>query len=280
MDKLEKQLNKLESVLKAIDADSEFITQQEFEDVCALLIAALETSADSFAAKITSSGNDAFYVKCQQELAALKTSLEAQIGSIERVSRKEIQKAIETAVRHIELQKGDKGEPGIQGEPGLPGEDGSPDTPDDIIKKINLSKLTISKERIDGLLDSLGQMISGAVGITTTFFFKNGTQVGRAKNINIIEGSNITASLYQTGDQMNISISSTGGTGGTAVDSEIPSGSGTSFTIAHTPVAGTLRVFRGGARQTNTVDYTFTGTTITLINALATGEVLAVDYLY
>ena len=35
--------------------------------------------------------------------------------------------------------------------------------------------------------------------------------------------------------------------GGTSVYGEVPSGSGTTFTLAHTPITGSVRLFRGGA---------------------------------
>jgi hypothetical protein len=68
----------------------------------------------------------------------------------------------------------------------------------------------------------------------------------------------------------------------TAVAEEVPvdSGDQTNFTIAHAPSSGTFRLYRGGARIQNTVDYTLSGTTITLAYALASGEVLICDYAY
>lgn len=71
---------------------------------------------------------------------------------------------------------------------------------------------------------------------------------------------------------------------GTAVYEEVPTDSGdhTNFTLAHAPITGTLRVYRGGNRQQNGVgkDYTYAGTALTLTNALSTGELLIVDYEY
>ncbi len=67
---------------------------------------------------------------------------------------------------------------------------------------------------------------------------------------------------------------------GTAVYEEIPTGSGTVFTLAHTPIAGTLRVYRGGARQRLGDDYTIATNNLTLSISLAVGEILVVDYNY
>lgn len=56
--------------------------------------------------------------------------------------------------------------------------------------------------------------------------------------------------------------------------------SGTTFTLANVPILGTVRVYRGGARQRAGVgkDYTISGKSITLLSALAAGEELIVDY--
>jgi hypothetical protein len=62
------------------------------------------------------------------------------------------------------------------------------------------------------------------------------------------------------------------------VDNEVVSGSGTTYTLANTPIAGSVKVFGAGIRLTNTVDYTISGAVITITNgSYATGEVL-VDY--
>ena len=68
---------------------------------------------------------------------------------------------------------------------------------------------------------------------------------------------------------------------GTAVYSEIPSGSGTSFTLTHTPVSGSLRLFGAGARLTSGAgnDYTLSGATITTVNSYGAGQLIG-DYNY
>lgn len=67
----------------------------------------------------------------------------------------------------------------------------------------------------------------------------------------------------------------------TAVRNEVVSGSGTSWTLAHTPLTGQLTLYGSGIRLTPTVDYTLSGTTITMVNGntYKTGLVLA-DYNY
>ena len=70
---------------------------------------------------------------------------------------------------------------------------------------------------------------------------------------------------------------------GTAVyaenlSSQLP---GSTLTLAHTPVAGTVRLYRGGARQiASGTDYTISGVTITLVTGAVVGEIIICDYNY
>lgn len=65
------------------------------------------------------------------------------------------------------------------------------------------------------------------------------------------------------------------------IDDETPTNSGDNlnFTLANVPSpSSSLKLFRGGARQRITEDYTVSGGVITLNNALASGEILLADY--
>ena len=64
---------------------------------------------------------------------------------------------------------------------------------------------------------------------------------------------------------------------GTFVENEVVSGSGTSWTLANTPVAGSVKLYAGGIRLTPTSDYTITGTAITTSISYSTGA-LTGDY--
>jgi hypothetical protein len=62
---------------------------------------------------------------------------------------------------------------------------------------------------------------------------------------------------------------------------EAVSGSGTSFTLANTPIANTLQLYRGGIRITVAGgDYTIVSAAITLSSSLETGNTLTADYQY
>ena len=66
------------------------------------------------------------------------------------------------------------------------------------------------------------------------------------------------------------------------VDGETPSGAvndvNTVYTLANTPVAGSVKVYLNGVRMKVTEDYTISGTTLTFSTAPATGDNILVDY--
>lgn len=63
---------------------------------------------------------------------------------------------------------------------------------------------------------------------------------------------------------------------------ETLSGTGTSFTLAHTPLANTLILTRNGNRLISGAgnDYTISGTTITMLRTVSTGERIYAGYFY
>ena len=70
-----------------------------------------------------------------------------------------------------------------------------------------------------------------------------------------------------------------GGGGGTAVYNEVVAGNTTTFTLAHTPTAGTVRVYGLGQRLVPTTDWTISGAIITTVSTWSTGQIVA-DYNY
>lgn len=79
-------------------------------------------------------------------------------------------------------------------------------------------------------------------------------------------------------------ISATGGGSGTYTSNETPSGtinsSNTSFTLAHTPVSGTVSLYLNGLYQVPSVDYTISSGTVTYSSAPFTGDSLMAIYTY
>jgi hypothetical protein len=66
------------------------------------------------------------------------------------------------------------------------------------------------------------------------------------------------------------------------VDAETPTGDiddlNDTFTLANTPVAGSVKVYQNGIRLKVTTDYTISGTTITFNTPPTTGDLIVVDY--
>lgn len=66
------------------------------------------------------------------------------------------------------------------------------------------------------------------------------------------------------------------------IENEVPTGSvndvNTNFTLANTPIAGSVKVFLNGLRMKPTTDYTVSGTTITFLIAPTTGDTILCDY--
>ena len=73
-------------------------------------------------------------------------------------------------------------------------------------------------------------------------------------------------------------VSSTG-TGNTFVYNEVVSGSGTSWTLAHSPKTGLYSIYANGQKLMPTTDYTISGTTITTVLSWSAGQIAA-DYQY
>jgi hypothetical protein len=122
---------------------------------------------------------------------------------------------------------------------------------------------------------------SGSVGGDLTGIYPNPTLVTTAVTPGTYTNANITVD-----DKGRITNAGNGsGGGGTAfLAGEIPSGTlngtNTSFIVAHTPVTSSLSVVLNGQILTLTNDYTFSGTTITLLIAPISTDTLRINYSY
>jgi len=71
---------------------------------------------------------------------------------------------------------------------------------------------------------------------------------------------------------------------GFSVTSEVPAGSingiNRNFTLTHTPIAGSVALYRNGIRQSAPGDYSIAGATITFAAAPLAGDSLLADYRY
>lgn len=101
------------------------------------------------------------------------------------------------------------------------------------------------------------------------------TILNPANSIDFV-GTGVTATAVGSTASVNIP----GGGSTTEVRNEVPTdhGDGT-FTLAHSPLPGTLIFFKNGIRMLLTGQYSVSGTTITLVDAYEAATYTA-DYLY
>lgn len=161
----------------------------------------------------------------------------------------------------VKGDKGDKGEKGDKGDQGEKGQDAVID--DSVVAKVSQAideriRPTIIKQFGGGNTRPLDLLI-------------NGVSYGGVREINIA-GSGVAGEIIN--GVMTITIA---GGGNAMVDNEVVSGSGTSFTLSQTPIAGTEHLFALGQRLRLTTDYTITGTSITTVSSWSVGDLTA-DY--
>lgn len=110
--------------------------------------------------------------------------------------------------------------------------------------------------------------------------YDEGVLLGNASSIDFA-GAGISGSYNPTTGRATETVTGGGGGSGTPVVGEIVPGSGTTYTLAHTPLAGTLAVYINELRKPSTpgVDYTLSGAVITTVQSWGTGDVIA-DYSY
>lgn len=200
-----------------------------------------------------------------------------------------------------------KGGPGesIKGDPGNDGEDGEDGmTPErgvhyfteedkqslitEVIDKLTIKEASEETEEPTAQVDSKPNLVNEAFVKEIIKVMKKLPEVDRIEVQDIRNaqsflygGRNIPTKEYKIEELMR-GGGGTGGSSGTQVWGEVPTGSGTTFTLAHAPTAGTLRLYRGGSRQLIGVgnDYTLSGVTITFFASVSAGENLQADYSY
>lgn len=193
-------------------------------------------------------------------------------------------------IKGVHYSDGEKGEPGPQGEPGNNADESK------IIAK--LKKLIPSSQEIashikvpkgngideEGLVKRVISKLPKQEPIKFDEIFDEFIQkIKKEKSFDISHIRN-ASSFMKDGIKYKIEELMHGGSGGgsssgTSVFNEVVSGSGTTFTLAHTPISGTQAIYALGQRLTLTVDYTISGAVITTVSSWLAGQILA-DYKY
>lgn len=289
MDSSDAKLKKLEALLKLVD---ESISKEEFVQSFNIVIKLVQdlkgSNKEEF--ELMRRAFDVFAAKLEDDSTTTLASFKAQMQDAVTAQIDRVTKRLASVKDGKPGPKGDRGEPGKSIE-GKPGKNGDVITGDEIIKKINKADAYISKDAVQGMAE-LEKAVKEKTGNTTRIGWGahpltiKGLGVTIDKNARVInfKGTAITSVARAADGTINVTIDQAGASG-TLVSEEVPTNSGDdlNFTLAHTPTSGTLRVYRGGARQQSigvTPDYSLSGTTLTLVTALASGEVLMVDYSY
>lgn len=168
------------------------------------------------------------------------------------------------------IAKGDPGEPGA---PGLPGADGQDADEQRIIESI-LSRIPLPKDGDPGA--------PGKDAVIDEKAFMN-RLLGRIKNEQLLDLSHIKGAQGFIKDGVNYKFEELmhggSGTGSTInfVNNEIISGSGTSWTLANTPVVGSVQLYGNGQYLTPGVgnDYQIVASAITTTNSFSSGTIVA-----
>lgn len=169
--------------------------------------------------------------------------------------------------------KGESGTPGKAGERGPKGDAGSPDTGESIVAKLR-SLESDKRLSYEDLKDRPNFETYRGRGVASKDY--------ATSELTDVSMQGIIAGQVLQWDGLKFIPYTPSATSFNQVFGEnlTIQGFGPAFTLAHTPIAGSVRLYRGGAYQQLGVDYTITGDTITLTNALVSGEVLLVDYNY
>lgn len=167
------------------------------------------------------------------------------------------------------LKNGKDGKPGAKGDkgdPGTPGKNGTEITAEEV--RDLLESFQDPEDYLDAnFIKNLPEATKHIIATATSLW-----------NLQDVDVSGIVAGQALKWDGVRW-IPFTPAGGNTSVYNEVVSGSGTSFTLANTPVSGTLRVYANGQRLLPTTDFSLSTATITTVLSWSAGSISA-DYEY
>lgn len=181
---MDDKLSKLDQIVSILDKDT--VTQEEFVDYFSQLIDFVKQLKDSNEEHIDEIEDHAeeYMNKCMATMEQKYASEWAKIR--DKVASLRNGKDGRDGVDGRDGRDGKDGKDGRDGEKGEDGLDLFPDTPEQLVEKVNTSKVKINREQIDGLKDIENMAKANAMPVTTTHFYRDGISYGRAKNINMV----------------------------------------------------------------------------------------------
>lgn len=251
-------------------AETEFVSTEDFTLIIHSIIEGVNTFRIALVSHVTESDKalvekiDKFIAVCERQLQELTRANEGQTTLFRKELAEEVTKLNES-IKNIEL---------------TPGEDGDDAEFTDEIKEEIIEKIVaeLKAEFDPKLKKEIEEAVAKAVkDIKPNVIIQQDGGIGAPFEIPIKAGTNVTVTKDASGAYV---ISATGGgTTDNFADNEVATGSGTSFSIAHTPIAGSTHVYANGQRLTPTVDYTISVANITTLQSWDAGVIL-VDYRY
>jgi len=147
------------------------------------------------------------------------------------------------------------------------------DTGEELIAKIQaVKKQWLSIEAIDGDFNTKVTKQFGGGNTRPLDLLVNGVSYGGVREINF-KGGGVSADIVS--GVMTVTIA---GGGSTAIDNEVLTGSGTAFSLANSPVVGSVKVYGLGQRLILSTDYSISSNNITTVSSWSAGEIIS-DYL-
>lgn len=233
----EDKLSRLEALAKV--ANEGFATTKEVAQVVATIITVMRNSLKDILSKIAD---------VQKSVDNGDKELSDRVDVVETTIIRE-RKEIDAAIQNIALTPGPKGENGndsiVPGPKGEDGDDGSPDTPIQVRDKLEslAGNQRLDASAVKGLEDlfkaepkGIERWIGGRAGIQV---YIEGVKVGLVQYLNLLAGTGITLGYVNKNGVLTLTISSSGGSGGTWYLGEqiTLQGDGVTFTLAHAPTA-------------------------------------------
>lgn len=178
----------------------------------------------------------------------LKNIRQPKDGETPIVDEEKIVKKVLAKIPKIEVPKAQKVDP--------------QDIIDKVFELLDNGKKKLSTKHIGDFTNGLEQTIAPIRSLAAGFRGGGDTvEAGTGVSITVVNGKKVISS----------------GSTITFIDDEVVSGSGTSWTLANTPVVGSVKLFALGQKLVLTTDYSITGTAITTVSSWDAGSLVA-DY--
>ncbi len=238
-------IKKLQTFLGKVDGD--YVTKSDFKKSFQIFIEVLKELKTVYEEKLRKA--ETIDIRAEDKIIAFENIINPLIVDLENkisILSSELPKVKESIPDTKPLQK-------LYSKLGVK-IDNVEDLFEDLLSKINEQNLERRVEILEGIIEELRKSIDDLL------IFKKG------------QGGTSTGTIFGGGSRTRF------------IDDETPAGtingSNATFTTSKAPLTGSLKVYRGGARQRVTEDYTFDTKTITFTIAPEVGEVLLVDYRY